>query len=221
MAWGRRRRKARPAPSDNQVPPDIGSSAADAQSSTAIARRARRIATEATRASRLADPGAPTPEQLTRHTFAEKLIVEAWDKPPVKVTRNLTGRAIDRYRARGLLDQRQHQAAERYRGDYDRGGYERSVISNYEGGGGSASGPNYTGTMAATLAQIDARERLRTARASLPVRLVPAFDALVLHEIEAAQVGNDNGRPGSQASRFAIEWLRICCDMLGDFYRMS
>lgn len=188
---------------------------------TELERRQRRINLIAERAAANANAGEPTPEQLRRNRYASIRTHDPETGFPIIVKRNATAWAIDRYRARDQLTETQHRAARQYRDDYDRGGYERPITGRYEGGGGGSDGtPNMTGMMAANNAQLDARDRLRKARAVLPVRLAAAFDAMVLHEDDAKIVGELDGRTGAQAARFAIEWLRICCDELIEFYRL-
>ena len=189
--------------------------------STEHERAARRLARDEARALRLAPPGEPTPEQLRRNLYRSVQTKDPDSPHAIIVRRNITARAIDRWRARGMISERQHSAADRYRQDYDRGGWERPITGRYEGGGGSGSGtPNMTGLMAATHAQLDARKRFRDARKVLPKCLAARFDSMVLHEDEAQAVGEREGRVGAQAARFAIEWLKICCDELADYYRM-
>lgn len=189
---------------------------------TELERRQRRINLIAQRAAANANAGEPTPEQLRRNSYASVRTHDPVTGFPIIVKRNATAAPIDRFLARGMLTELQHSAAARYAGDYARCGFERSIVSNYAGGGGSGSGsPNYTGLLAANNAQIDARNRFRDAKAQLPIRLIPAFDAVVIYEEAPAVVGEREGRTGTMAARMVAEYLRICADILSDFYGMS
>lgn len=188
-----------------------------------VQHRARRLRLEAQRAARLAafDAGLPTPEQQRKNVY-ETVKVKDPDAPAARlVKRNMTGLAIDRYLHRGVLSDRQHRAVKRYVETYARGGYERSITSNYSAAGGSRpTSPNESGILAATHGQIDARAAFDRARAALPTSLASRFDRIVLHEHDVAAVGADHGKPGTLAARMAVEWVRICCDELVNFYRL-
>jgi hypothetical protein len=137
------------------------------------------------------------------------------------VKRNITRLSIDRYHSLGWLSDRQHRAATRYLETYERSGFERSTTSRYDGGtGGNANGPNQTGILAATHAQIDARAAFRLARAALPSSLASRFDLMVLHGDAAQDIGSDGVRTDRVAAQLAIEWIRIGCDELANFYRL-
>ena len=186
-------------------------------------RRARRLRFETGRGKRLAEieAGQPTPEQLGRNVYQLAQIKEPGKAQARLALRNCSAMAIDRYLHRGWLTEAQHAAARRYRDCYDLCGFERPIVGRYDGGGGSsANGPNMAGLMAATLGQIDARASFRAARAALPQSLAPRFDKMVLHEDEAAAVGEAHGRTGAMAAKFAIEWLRLGCDELAAFYKI-
>jgi hypothetical protein len=189
-----------------------------------VQRAAARLRQRQARERKIAaiEAGLPTPEQQARNRYERVLIKEPGVARGRHALKNMTAQAIDRYLARGLIDEIQHAAASRYRMDYDRAGFERPIVGRYDGGGGSsATGPNFTGMLAATLGQLDARERFRAARAVLPGCLAGRFDQMVLHEDEAAAVGQQAGRTGTMAARFAIEWLRIGCEELAVFYRIE
>lgn len=189
-----------------------------------VQRAAARIRQRQARERKIAaiEAGLPTPEQQAHNRYERVLIKEPGVARGRHALKNMTAQAIDRYFSRGMIDERQHSAATRYRTDYDRAGFERPIVGRYDGGGGlSATGPNFTGMLAATLGQLDARERFRAARAALPGCLAGRFDQMVLHEDEAAAVGMQAGHAPTMAARFAIEWLRIGCDELASFYRIE
>lgn len=179
-------------------------------------RAARRATRVAEKAAQLVGAGDPTPEQETHNRYAHQEIRERWCDKPVHVRRNVTARPIDRYRARRAFTDLQWHACDKYRTDYDRGAFEGRVTANYEPGGGSTcSAP--VGHLPASLIQLDARSRLREARHALPRRLVEQFDMIVLAEVEPSDIVGANTR---RDATLAIERLRICADVLCDFYRL-
>jgi hypothetical protein len=216
LARGRAKKRWRPAKAATaQIPAPVAN---DNGTTTELQRKSLRLAREAgaDRVARI----EPTPEQLRRGTYALKKTKDPDTATSIEVRRNAAA-PIDRWRARGLLTPRRFDACDRYRSDYARGGYERSVISRYDGGGGSGDGtPNMSGLMAATLAQLDARDRLREARSAVPRRFAGYFDAIVLHGAEAGAIGGELGASGPRRTGLAIFVVEICADILGDFYRM-
>jgi hypothetical protein len=169
------------------------------------------------------DAGLPTPEQLAHGIYRTVKIKEPGKAEARLVKRNLAGRTIDLWLSRGMITDRQHRAAERYRADYEQAGLERSIISQYDGGTGSGSGtPNYAGTLPGTLCQMDARDRWRRARDKLSRSLVAAFDAIVLHDLAATDavdaIDSFRSAGGAYASRFVPIYVRAGGDDLADWY---
>jgi hypothetical protein len=188
-----------------------------------VLRRARQLRSDELRARKIAaiDAGQPTPEQLRHHVYKTVKVKEPGAAQQRLVKRNMTGVAIDRYLERGMLTDRQHRAATRYRETYERGGWERSITSRYSlVNVGSSTGPNQSGLLASTVNQLDARMAWGRARDALPQSLVSRFDRIVLHEDDASAVGAAYGKTGTTAARMAIEWVRICCDELVSYYRL-
>ena len=223
MAKRRGRRKSHTASApliDIPAPlPDAKSPQAARDRHRTVSRLAARLTEAAVRSEKVAKvmPVEPTPEQLANQRYGPRLIHEPGTARQ-RIMRFARQSALDRYRARELISDRQHDAAERYREDWTQGGYDQAIIARYDGGGGTsagtAPGPPFTDT------QLDARTRWRAARAVLPQRLAPLFDLLVLDDADAAAVGARDGRAGAQAARFAIEYVRICADELADWYRL-
>lgn len=164
-------------------------------------------------------PGDPTPEQLLRNRYGTRKVFDPETRHPREARCSLTASTVDRWRARGLIGEREWAACAKYREDYERGGYDRPITGGYEfgGGGGGGAAPNMTGLMAATIGQHDARLRLRAARAAMPQRLLAGFDDLVVHDLSRF----DSDEPGSRlAASLSIERVRICAAELADYYRL-
>jgi hypothetical protein len=171
------------------------------------------------------DAVLPTPEQLARDDYRRVKVKEPGVAQGRLALRNMTGCAIDRWLARKMITERQHEAATRYRADYDAAGRERSIVSQYGGGTGSGTGtPNYAGTLPCTLSQMDALERWRNARDRLQPSLRPVFDAIVLHDVAATDAAlhldSFKSAGGAFASRFAPIYVQACAGDLADWYRL-
>lgn len=189
-----------------------------------VAARIRKRAA-ATVATAKFDLGTPPPEQLAKGVYRTVKIKDP-DAPEARlIKRNFTGRTIDLWRARGMITERQYRAAERYRDDWDKAGFQRSIVSNYDitstGGGAGTHMP----AMPGTLAQMDAWRRFNDARAVLSRSLVPAFDAIVLDDLRVTDAVDALGERfrnagAAYASRFVPEYVRAGGDDLADFYRL-
>jgi hypothetical protein len=212
----RRRRQAR-----------TSEAAAPAAPMTEVQHAAARMRRRAARHGNLADldAGTPPPEQLAKNLYRTVKIKDPLAPEARLVKRNFTGRTIDLWRARGMISERQYRAAERYRDDWERAGFTRSLVSNYEmtsTGGGAGT---HTPAMPGTLAQMDAWRRFNAARVVLSRSLVAAFDAIVLDDLAATEavdaLGEQFRNAGSgYASRFVPLYVRAGGDDLADYYRL-
>ncbi len=217
MAQRRAKKRWRPAKAQPaQVAPAANDDTPYAGTQLAALSRRLRARAAANDAARV----GPTPEQLARGTIAPVKTKDPDQASSITLPRNAAA-PVDRWRARKLLTERQFDACDRYRSDYARGGYERSVISRYDGGCGSGDGtPNMSGLLAATAAQLDARQRLAEARVMLPARMRGYFDAIVLQEAAADGVGGELGRTGNTRATLGLFVVELCGDILGDWYRL-
>jgi hypothetical protein len=77
-----------------------------------------------------------------------------------------------------------------------------------------------SGLLAATAAQLDARQRLAEARVMLPARMRGYFDAIVLQEAAADDIGGELGRTGNTRATLGLFVVELCGDILGDWYRL-
>lgn len=214
--WWRVSRRRRRKGQDN---PSLAIPATATETQRRVIKIIRREAAEA----KSLPPGVPTEDTL-RHGVYHRVVPPRGIEHTAHVTvlRNVTRAPIDIQHAAGRITERQHAAARQYRTDHDKAGFERPLVANYTGGGGSGSGsPNYAGLLAANNAQLDARQRLRDARRTIPQRLLLRFEAIVIEEQPLREVGEADGRTGNDAPRIAAEWLRICCDQLADWYRIA
>jgi hypothetical protein len=189
-----------------------------------VQRAAARLRQRQARERKIAaiEAGLPTPEQQKRNVYERVLIKEPGVARGRHALKNVTAAPIDRWFARGLIDERQHRAATRYREDWERAGFQRSIIGRYDGfGGGRSSTGGVPGPDSA--AQIDAWNRWRDARAQLQQGLVEVFDAMVLHDLAAEEIvqRDDDFRSagGAFAARFVSFYVRIAATHLAIYYR--
>jgi hypothetical protein len=190
-----------------------------------VQRTAARLRQRQARERKIAaiERGQPTPEQLARNSYERVRIKEPGVAQGRYALKNVTAAPIDRWLARGLIDDRQHRAAVRYREDWERAGFQRSLIGRYDdfGGGGSTTAAAPGGS---NIAQMDAWRRWRDARAQLQASLAEVFDAIVLFELaaEAAaeQIDSFRSAGGAYAARFAPIYVKVCAKDLADFYKL-
>jgi hypothetical protein len=194
---------------------------------TEVQQVAARIRKRAVRHGKLADldAGTPPPEQLAKNLYRTVKIKDPLAPEARLVKRNFTGRTIDLWRARGMISERAHSACERYRDDWEKAGFQRSIVSNYDitstGGGAVTHMP----AMPGTLAQMDAWRRFNAARAVLSRSLVAAFDAIVLDDLGATDAVDALGerlrnRGAAYASRFVPMYVSAGGADLAEFYGM-
>lgn len=215
----RRRRRGTSSAAAFAVAEDLPPTASEVQ--RAAARLRQRQARERNIAA--IEAGLPTPEQQARNRYERVLIKEPGVARGRHALRNVTAAPIDRWLARGAIDERQHRAASRYRQDWEEAGFQRSMIGRYDGFGGG-SGTVAAAPGGATLRQMDAWRRWREARDKLQSGLVDVFDAIVLFDLaaeEAAeQIDSFRSAGGAFAARFASFYVRHCAWALADFYRL-
>jgi hypothetical protein len=190
-----------------------------------VQRAAARLRQRQARERKIAaiEAGLPTPEQQKRNVYERVRVKEPGVAQHRIALKNVTAAPIDRWLARGMIDDRQHRAATRYRQDWEQAGFQRSMIGRYDGFGGGR------GTVAAapggaTLRQMDAWRRWREAREQLQASLAEVFDAIVLFELaaEAAaeQIDSFRSAGGAYAARFAPIYVKCCAKDLADFYKL-
>lgn len=147
-------------------------------------------------------PAAPTaafeatPERLAQagndNSRLDKGKIErAGDRVPL--VRRFADAYVDRLLRAKRLTYAQWYAADWYREVYELTGIGQRVTANY---GGSGAGECSYG-MATTERQAHARQRLRAARALLPVNMVELIDRVILHDMVPALAN------GQQRARFA------------------
>lgn len=185
-----------------------------------LQRAAARLRRKADRDAKLVtlDAGLPTPEQFARNRYETTKIKDP-DAPEARwVKRNLSSRNLERWYASKKIDERQFTAGERYRGDYERTGFEQRVTSRYEGGGGGGDG-TYTPAMPGTVTQMDAWRAWRAAREQLD-NLAQGFDAMTIHDQIAIEIDPAEDRVGIFTQRTSMMAVQICLDRLVSFYRL-
>jgi hypothetical protein len=190
-----------------------------------VQRAAARLRQRQARERKIAaiEAGLPTPEQQVHNRYERVRVKEPGVAQHRFALKNVTAAPIDRWLARGMIDERQHRAATRYRQDWEQAGFQRSLIGRYDGfGGGSATVAAAPG--GATLHQMDAWRRWRAAREQLQASLVEVFDAIVLFDLAAeeaaGQIDSFRSAGGAYAARFAPVYVKFCAGDLADFYRL-
>lgn len=168
----------------------------------------------------LAEAVEPTPEQRSRNVYAEvdPAEIDSAEQPIGRAWRNLTATPLDRYRRRGLIDDRLWQAGERLRADFHRAQLGPRVTLSYApptGGGGDVGWQ-----MPAGARQAEARDRWRRALAALGPGLAALVVAAVCEEATAADLGARLGRSGRNAEVAGMTALAIGLDLLADHYRL-
>jgi hypothetical protein len=163
----------------------------------------------------------PTPEQLKRNRYETARVKDPNSPAPIMVRRNLTTRNLERWLQRGAIDARQFAAGDLYRTDYERAGFNQQLIGRYGERGMTPSAPSQAGGLPATLAQLEARERYRAARAQLPADLVAGFERLMIHD----EMWQDASTTGGGAARDFNKdtWgtaVRLLLFMLAAHYRI-
>lgn len=127
-------------------------------------------------------------------------------------------RAIDRYRERGSITERQYQAADTLWCDLMRAGLAPKVTANLLGAGG---GGEAACGMAITAGQVDARARIRVVADRLGRRLWGVLQAVIWNEMAAsAWAGGYGVTEASKARAAGIMALRLALDTLADHYRL-
>jgi hypothetical protein len=188
---------------------------------TEIQRAAAAIRKRAVRQAKLADldAGIPPPEQLAKGRFETVKIKDPEAPAPRWVRRNLSTRNLERWYAAGKIDERQYQAGDRYRTDWERSGFEQRVTARYgitSTGGGDGS---YMPAMPGTIVQMDAWRAFQAAQADLG-SLAPGFDAMAVHDQLAQEIDPREDRIGIFTVRTSMLAVRICLDRLAAFYRL-
>lgn len=205
----RRRSKAAAAPAQPSAP------------QTEVQRTANAIRKRAAREAKLADldAGIPPPEQLAKGVFRSEKIKDP-DKPEARyVRRNLSTRNLERWYAAGKIDERQYQAGDRYRSDWERSGFQQRVTAKYDivsTGGGDGS---YMPSMPGSLTQMDAWRAFNAAQADLGT-LAPGFDAMAVHDELAQEIDPRQDRTGLFTRRTGMAIVLVCLDRLVAFYRL-
>lgn len=127
------------------------------------------------------------------------------EKPNIFRQQHGAARAIDRYRSRGSISEREYQAADRLWEDLTRAGLSPRVTANLLGAGG---GGECAYGMATTIAQVAARQRVRMAESAVGRRLWATLVAVVWDEMTATAwaqcegVRNDRGHNPPASWRF-------------------
>lgn len=125
-------------------------------------------------------------------------------------------RAIDRYRTRGSITQRQYEAGDRLHCDMVRAGHAPRVTANFLGTGG---GSECTYGMPATMAQVAARQRCRNAANAVGRRLWGVLVAVIWQDMVASAWAVDEGIGDERHARTAgMIALQIALDTLADHY---
>lgn len=205
MARRRRRSNTATAPAEPSIP------------QTEVQRAAAAMRKRAVRDAKAADldAGIPPPEQLAKGVFRSTRIKDP-EKPEARyVRRNLSTRNLERWFAAGKIDERQFDAGDRYRSDWERSGFGPRLVAQYDivstgGGPGSFSGP---------LINEDAWRAWQAARADLGT-LAGGFDAMAVHDQLAQEIDPREDRIGIFTLRTSILAVRICLDRLVAFYRL-
>ena len=209
MARRKRRSNTARAPAEPAVP------MTDVQRAAATLRKKMERASESAKL----DKGTPTPEQLAKNVYRAQKIKDP-DAPEARyVKRNLSTRNLERWYAAGKIDERQFQAGDRYRSDWERSGFGQRVTAKYDitsTGGGAGS---YMPSMPGTLAQMDAWRAWRAARADLGT-LAEGFDAMAVHDQLANEIDPALDRVGIWTRRTSMMAVTICLDRLVVLYRL-
>lgn len=125
-------------------------------------------------------------------------------------------RAIDRYRVRGSITQRQYEAGDRLHCDMVRAGQAPKVTANLLGAGG---GGECSYGMASTMAQVAARQRLRNAAAAVGRRLWGILTAVIWEDMAASAWASGEGVRDERHARTAgMITLQVGLDTLADHY---
>jgi hypothetical protein len=188
---------------------------------TEVQRAAMAIRKRAVRHAKLAelDAGIPPAEQLAKGSFRTVKIKDPDAPEPRYVRRNLSTRNLERWFAASKIDERQFQAGDRYRSDWERAGFSQRVTAKYgivSTGGGDGS---YMPAMPGTLTQMDAWRAWRAARADLG-SLAEGFDAMAVHDQLATEIDPALDRVGIWTRRTSMMAVTICLDRLVVFYRL-
>ena len=162
------------------------------------------------------------PQQDVPGAFAFELVrIPGETERYTRRARRIDADAVDRWRARGYLTQRQHEASKRYEADFERCGFQAKIVGSYGQGSGGGSGPNYGGLLAANNRQIDARQFFRDARAALPDAHRLLFEGAVLHGVPGRDLGVGPRRGGREAAKYTILVVAMVADVLADWYRLA
>ncbi len=167
-----------------------------------------------------ADRVEPTPEQLNRGSF-ELVQVKDPDQPAaILVRRNLSGRNLERWFNRKLIDEQQLAAGSQYRSDYERAGFQPRVTACYDivTAGGAAG--VWQPPMPGNIAQMDAWKRYRAARDEIDPALRWGFDSMILHDAGHSDVPHDHDSLRAfHRDRWALV-VQICLTRLTQYYRL-
>jgi hypothetical protein len=186
-----------------------------------VQRAAAAIRKRAVREAKAADldAGIPPPEQLAKGVFRSTRIKDPLKPEARYVRRNLSTRNLERWFAAGKIDERQFDAGDRYRSDWERSGFGPRLVSQYgivsTGGGDGTHNP----AMPSTLRQMDAWRAWQAARADLGT-LAGGFDAMAIHDQLAQEIDPREDRVGIWTRRTGMMAVIICLDRLTAFYRL-
>ncbi len=184
----------------------------------AAAARLRKRAARDEKAAAI-DAGVPTPEQLAKGVYRSVRIKDPDAAEARYVKRNLSTRNLERWYAAGKIDERQFNAGERYRSDWERSGFGQRLTAKYDiistGGGDGTHMP----AMPGTLRQMDAWRTWCAARADLGT-LAAGFDGMAVHDQLAQELDPSLDRVGIFTIKTSMIAVKICLERLVVFYRL-
>ncbi len=162
----------------------------------------------------------PTPEQLRHNRFGQVQVKDPAQAAPIVLRRNLTGRNLERWLHRGLIDDTEFRAGEIYRGDYEQAGWMPTGASTLGLRTAGAQGAVYQPPMPQTLRQIDADRRYTAARNELDPALRWGFDMMILFDQGHQDVPLEQDRlKAFHRDRWAMA-VRLCLGRLARHYKL-
>jgi hypothetical protein len=132
------------------------------------------------------------------------------------VTMNLAESPLGWLRARGLLSERQYEAGEKLRGDWERAGLGPAVTMRWDAAPRDKAAKASPSRTHPTLAQIAARRRFEAAVAAVG----PGLTDLLWRVVCAGEGMREVERAFGWPARAGRVVLAIALDRLGDHYRM-